>query len=93
MNAWIEQYLCPWTLSQPASWSKLLPIAEFAHNSWKHDIAQKTPHELLIRIKLQVMLQHLDSPMPAAAERLHLLNEARKTAQKALEHVQQRKDN
>jgi hypothetical protein len=30
--------------------------------------------------------------MPAAAERLHLLDKARKTAQKALEHVQQCKD-
>jgi hypothetical protein len=92
MNAWIEQYLRPWTSSQPVSWSKLLPVAEFAHNSWKHDVARKTPHKLLIGIKPQVVLQHLDSPTPAAAERLHLLDEVRQTAQKALEHVQQRKD-
>jgi hypothetical protein len=26
MNTWIEQYLHPWTSSQLASWSKLLPI-------------------------------------------------------------------
>jgi hypothetical protein len=62
------------------------------HNSWKHDVARKTPHELLIRIKLQVVLHHLDSPTPATAERFCLLDEARKVAQKALEHVQQRKD-
>jgi hypothetical protein len=74
------------------SWSKLLPVAEFAHNSWKHDVTRKTPHELLTGIKLQVVLQHLDSPTPTASEQLHLLDEARKTAQKALEHVQQRKD-
>jgi transposase InsO family protein len=92
MNAWIEQYLHPWTSSQPASWSKLLPVAEFTHNSWKHDVTRKTPHELLTGIKPQVVLQHLDSPTPAASERLHLLDEARKTAQKALEHVQQSKD-
>jgi hypothetical protein len=59
---------------------------------WKHNVARKTPHELLIGIKLQVVLQHLDSPTPAANERLHLLDEARKAAQKALEHVQQCKD-
>jgi hypothetical protein len=46
---------------------------------------QKTPHELLIGIKPQVVLQHLDSPMLATDKRLHLLDEARKTAQKALE--------
>jgi len=34
MNAWLEQYLHPWTASQPTSWSKILPIAKFAYNSW-----------------------------------------------------------
>jgi hypothetical protein len=93
MNTWVKQYLCPWTLSQPAAWSKLLPITEFTHNLWKYDIACKMPHELLIGIKPQVVLQHLDSPTPAAAERLYLLNDARKTAQKALKQIQQHKDN
>jgi len=40
MNAWIEQYLQPWTSGKPSAWSQLLPIAEFAHNSWKHDVAR-----------------------------------------------------
>jgi len=39
MNAWIEQYLQPWTSGKPSAWSQLLPVAEFAHNSWKHDVA------------------------------------------------------
>ena len=39
MNAWIEQYLCPWTSGKPNAWSQLLPVAEFTHNSWKHDVA------------------------------------------------------
>jgi len=34
MNAWLEQYLHPWTANQPTNWSKILPIAEFTHNSW-----------------------------------------------------------
>jgi uncharacterized protein YacL (UPF0231 family) len=38
------------------------------------------------------MLQHLDLPTPAAAKRLHLLDEVRKMAQKALEQTQQHKD-
>jgi hypothetical protein len=92
MNTWIEQYLHPWTSSQPAAWSKLLPIAEFMHNLWKHDVAHKTLHKLLFGVKLQVMLQHLDSPMPAATKRLCLLDDARKVAQKALEWIQQCKD-
>jgi len=28
MNAWIEQYLRPWTSGKPSAWSQLLPVAE-----------------------------------------------------------------
>jgi len=93
MNAWIEQYLRPWTSGKPSAWSQLLPVAEFAHNSWKHDVACQSPHELLIGIKLQVILKHLESSTPAAETRLCLLDEARQSAQKLLQHVQNRKDN
>jgi len=93
MNAWIEQYLRPWTSGKPSAWSQLLPVAEFAHNSWKHDVARRSPHELLIGIKPQVILKHLESSTPAAETRLRLLDEARQSAQKLLQHVQNRKDN
>jgi len=92
MNAWLEQYLCPWTASQPTGWSKILPIAEFAHNSWRHDVARKSPHELLFGMKPQVILKHLESPTPVAEIRLKLLDEARQMAQKLLAHVQNCKD-
>ena len=93
MNAWIEQYLRPWTSGKPNTWSQLLLVAEFAHNSWKHDIARKSPHELLIRIKPQVILKHLESSTPAAKQRLRLLDNARQLAQKLLQNVQSCKDN
>ena len=92
MNAWLEQYLHPWTASQPASWSRILPIAKFAHNLWRHNVARKSPHELLFGMKPQVILKHLDSPIPAAETRLKLLDEARQTAQKLLSHIQNRRD-
>jgi len=93
MNAWIEQYLQPWTSGKPSAWSQLLPVAKFAHNSWKHDVARRSPHELLIGIKPQVILKHLESSTPAAETCLRLLDEARQSAQKLLQHVQNRKDN
>jgi hypothetical protein len=37
MNAWVEQYLCPWTSSQPHIWARMLPITEYTHNSWTHN--------------------------------------------------------
>jgi len=93
MNAWIEQYLRPWTSGKPLAWSQLLPIAEFTHNSWKYDVVRKSPHELLIGIKPQVILKHLEGPVPAAETHLHLLDESRQSAQKLLQNVQSRKDN
>jgi len=93
MNAWLEQYLHPWTASQPTSWSKILSIAEFAHNLWRHDVTQKSPHELLFGMKPQVILKHLESLTPAAEVRLKLLDKARQMAQKLLTHVQNCKDN
>ena len=93
MNAWIEQYLCPWTSGKPNAWSQLLLVAEFAHNSWKHDIAHKSPHELLIGIKSQVILKHLESSTSAAKQCLRLLDDVRQLAQKLLQNVQNCKDN
>ena len=93
MNAWIEQYLQPWTSGKPSAWSQLLPVTKFAHNSWKHNVACRTPHELLIGMKPQVILKHLESPTPAAETCLHLMDEARQSAQKLLQHIQSRKDN
>ena len=81
MNAWIEQYLRPWTSSQPHDWAWILPIAEFAHNSWKHDATKFTLHELLIGTRPLVNIKLLEDQVPQALDRLKELEEARKTAQ------------
>ena len=70
MNAWIEQYLRPWTSQRQNNWAKLLLVAEFAHNSWKSDTMRKSPHELLIGIKPQVNVKLIDENVPAALKRL-----------------------
>ena len=44
-------------------------------------------------MKPQVILKHLESPTPAAKTHLCLLDEARQSAQKLLQHVQNCKDN
>ena len=92
MNAWIEQYLRPWTSQRQNNWAKLLPVAEFAHNSWKSDTMRKSPHKLLIGIKPQVNVKLIDENVPAALEWLQLLEEFRKEVQTWLEQLQKGKD-
>ncbi len=92
MNAWIEQYLRPWTTGWQNNWAKLLLIAEFAHNSWKNDTTHHSPHELLIGTRPQVNIQLIDGNTPAANVRLKELKEARQEVQRNLEAQQLWKD-
>ena len=36
-NQWLEQYLRFWVDHQQTNWHHYLPLAEFAHNSWKNE--------------------------------------------------------
>lgn len=92
MNTWIEQYLRPWIANSPHGWANVLPIAEFAHNSWRHNATKASPHELLIGIKPQVIIHHLESPTPAAETRLKLMHDARQRAQELLTRIQNHRD-
>jgi len=93
MNAWIEQYLRLWTMGRQNNWAKLLPIAEFAHNSWKNDTTHHSPHELLTSTRPQVNIQLIDGNTPATDVRLKELKEARQEVQKNLEARQSQRDN
>jgi hypothetical protein len=70
----------------------MLPIAEFAHNSWKHDVTCKTPHELLIGTRPQVNVKLIEENVPATLDQLAELDEARKLAQERLEACQKIRD-
>ena len=86
MNMWIEQYLRHWVHQQGQdNWVPFLPLAEFAHNSWPHDVTKKTPHELLMGMKPQIHVEPMDdSDSPRATDRLITLQEARLHAAEAL---------
>jgi hypothetical protein len=68
-------------------------MAEFAHNSWKHDVARKSPHELLMGTHPQINIQLIEENVPAAIDRLQELMEARQLAQEQLQMIQKAKDN
>jgi chromodomain-containing protein len=93
MNTWLEQYLRPWCASHLRGWAQLLPIAEYMHNSWKHDTLKITPHELITGMRPSVNMDLIPDQVPAAQERLQTLQDTQAELQKCLEHLQMVKDN
>jgi hypothetical protein len=92
MNAWVEGYLRHWTTGRQMNWAVLLPMAEYAHNSWKHEVTKASPHKLLLGLEPQVNVKFLSDVAPTAVDRLRTLEEARKEAQMWLETLQKSKD-
>jgi hypothetical protein len=88
MNVWIEQYLQPWTSSQPHIWVRMLPIAEYAHNSWTHDGTRQTPHHLLTGHTPQINIQLIEENVPAATDRIKELIGTRSIVQERLKNMQ-----
>jgi hypothetical protein len=85
MNLWVENYLREFVNGRQDNWSTLLPIVEFAHNSWKHEHTKYTPHQLIIGINPTTNISIPDDSIPSAQQRLLELSEARQDAQKSLE--------
>ena len=85
MNQWIEGYLRQFVKGRQNNWSSLLPIAEFAHNSWKHEHTKHSPHELIIGINPTASFNTPEDPVPAAQDRLQELIKTRQDAQNALQ--------
>src|SRR5580692_2433758 len=75
-------------MARQDNWVDMLPIAEYAHNSWKHEGMQYTPHELLIGTKLQVDIREIMDDVLATKQRLEELETARTSTQKCLEAIQ-----
>src|SRR5712691_6011799 len=85
MNLWVENYLREFVNGRQDNWSTLLPLAEYAHNSWKHEHTKYTPHQLIIGINPTANLSIPDDSIPSAQQRLLDLSEARSDAQKSLQ--------
>ena len=85
MNTWVEQYLRKWTTGRQTNWAAFLPMAEYAHNSWKHEVTKASPHRLLLGFEPQVNVKFLSDVAPMAVDRLCTLEEARTEAQARLE--------
>jgi hypothetical protein len=93
MNAWVEQYLHPWTSSQPHIWAKMLPIAKYAHNSWIHDGTQQTPHYLLMGHTPQINIQLIEEHIPVVMDWIKELTKTRNIVQERLKNMQDQWNN
>jgi Chromo (CHRromatin Organisation MOdifier) domain/Integrase p58, C-terminal domain len=85
MNQWIEGYLREFVNARQDDWSVFLPVAEFAHNSWKHEHTKHSPHELIMGINPTASITIPEDSVPAAHDRLAELQSIRSDAQQALE--------
>ena len=65
MNLWVENYLRQFTNGRQTDWATYLPMAEYAHNSWKHDGTKHTPHQLIMGIKPQATWNSVDDAIPS----------------------------
>ena len=85
MSQWIEDYLRQFVSGRQNNWSTLLPIAEFAHNFWKHKHTNHSPHELIMGINPTASFSVPEDPIPAVQDCLEGLMKTRSDAQKALQ--------
>jgi hypothetical protein len=92
INAWVEQYLRCWMTGRQINWAKFLAMAEYAHNSWKHEVTKSSPHKMLFGIEPQVNIKFIDDANPTSVDRLQILNKVQKEAQTRLEALQKCKD-
>jgi len=85
MNQWVETYLCQFMNAYQNNWSNLLPMAEYAHNSWPHEHTKHTPHKLIHGFNPTASFSIPKDSVPAMQERLQELSKSRSEAQKALQ--------
>ncbi len=83
-NQWVEQYLRFYINEQQDNWCAYLPMAEFTHNLWPHEITRKSPFELLMGYNPCADWIDRPSPIPQVALRLQQFKEARVQAQELI---------
>jgi hypothetical protein len=87
-NKWVEQFLCIYINFQQTNWASLLPIIQYAHNSWPSATTKKAPFELLMGHVPRVHQVTRTSTVPSVEERLQTITEARQQAQDTIKHAQ-----
>ena len=90
VNQELETYLRLFASNKPEEWSRLLPMAEFAHNSATHSVTQRTPFSLMMGYKPWAYPPLGKTFLPNLESRLSNLSAACNEAQAAHRIAQQR---
>ena len=88
-NQWVETYLRFFVNHQQNNWAAYLPVAEFAHNSWKNESTKDTPFFLLMGYHPQADGHYAASQSPLVKWNLDQLLQVRKDAQIHMTRAQQ----
>ena len=89
-NQWLEQYLRFWVDYQQTNWHHYLPLAEFAHNSWKNEATGCSPFEILMGYSPRAEIFDVTSSIPTVALRLRDWKRAREEAQRLMIKAQKK---
>ena len=74
-NQSLEQYLQFYVNDRQDNWADLLPMAEFAHNTWQNESTRKSPFELLMGFRLSAEWAPTLSSFPQVTLRLEQLKQ------------------
>jgi hypothetical protein len=88
-NQWIEQFFRFYIDEDQKNWASYLPLAEFAHNSWRNESTGQTPFEILMGYSLRAEWTTAPSPIPQVTLRLDQFKRAREQAQCLMRKAQQ----
>ena len=89
-NQWLEQYLQFWVNHQQTNWHHYLPLAEFAHNSWKNEVTGRSPFEILMGYSPRAEIFNVTLSIPTVALRLRDWKRAREEVQRLMIKAQKK---
>jgi hypothetical protein len=89
-NQFLGQFLRPWVNAQQDNWEPYLPIAEFAHNSWRNEMTRQSPFSILMGYEPQADISNVPTSIPMLELRREVWKRAREDAHKLILQAQAR---
>ena len=89
-NQWLEQYLRFWVNYHQDNWRQLLPMAEYAHNSWRNETTKTTPYQTLMGYNPAADWRPINATVPAPITCLEQWTKAQQIAYVQMKAAQER---